>query len=334
MDGTRQRALIDLLVAAVLSMAAFALYAVTLAPTVLPGDGGEFQFVPYLLGVAHPTGYPLYTMLGWLWSRSLPVGDIAYRMNLFSAFWAALAVALVYLMARIPLRQRFPSLSIWVLRLLGIFAAATFAVTPTLWSQATIAEVYGLHIFFVVLIFYLLLRWGETGQSRFLYLAALAFGFSLTHHSTTLLLAPAILAYVWLTDRRVFRNWRRMLTVLLLLLLPLLLYLYIPIRAPHTPYLYLPLTEERELVLYENTWPYFASFVLGGPFRGSVDLSVNLGDRLAMSWGLLSAEVGWIGVILALAGVVQLALGRPAANSRRSWALLALTGLTYLSVVA
>ena len=57
----------------------------TLAPTVLAGDGGEFQFVPYLLGVAHPTGYPLYTLLGWLWSHLLPVGDVAYRMNLFSA---------------------------------------------------------------------------------------------------------------------------------------------------------------------------------------------------------------------------------------------------------
>ncbi|NIV36069.1 MAG: membrane protein, partial [Anaerolineae bacterium] len=57
MENRPRRAPLDLLVAVLLGAASFALYAVTLAPTVLVGDGGEFQFVPYLLGVAHPTGY-------------------------------------------------------------------------------------------------------------------------------------------------------------------------------------------------------------------------------------------------------------------------------------
>jgi 4-amino-4-deoxy-L-arabinose transferase-like glycosyltransferase len=332
--GIQRHRLLDLLTATVLGGVAFALYAATLAPTVLAGDGGEFQFVPYVLGVAHPTGYPLYTLLGWLWSHLLPVGDVAYRMNLFSAFWAALAVALVYPTVRALLRQVFPSLGFLFQRLVGIVAALTFAVTPTLWSQAIIAEVYGLHVFFVVLILSLLVNWGEHGRSRSLYLAALAFGLSLAHHSTTLLLAPAILVYVWLIDRRVYRDWRLMLKALLLLLLPLLLYLYIPLRAPETPYLRLPLAAGRELVLYENTWSNLVSFVLGGPFRGSVDLSVDLGERLLMSWGFLRDEVGWIGVALALAGAVQLAVGLPSTGGRRSWALLALTGLTYLASVA
>ena len=333
-EGIQRHKQIDLLIASVLGAAAFALYSATLAPTVLAGDGGEFQFVPYLLGVAHPTGYPLYALLGWLWSHVLPVGDVAHRMNLFSAFWAALAVALVYPTVRALLRQVFPSLGLLFQRLVGIVAALTFAATPTLWSQAIIAEVYGLHIFFVVLILYLLLDWGEHGRARSLYLAALAFGLSLAHHSTTLLLAPAILVYVWLTDRRVYRDWRLILKVLLLLVLPLLLYLYIPLRAPQTAYLHLPLAKGRELVLYENTWSNLVSFVLGGPFRGSVDLSVDLGERLLMSWGFLRNEVGWIGVALALVGVVQLAWGLLSTGGRRNWALLALTGLTYLVVVA
>jgi 4-amino-4-deoxy-L-arabinose transferase-like glycosyltransferase len=342
MDGIRRRTLVDLLVAVALGAAAFVLYVVTLAPTVLAGDGGEFQFVPYLLGVAHPTGYPLYTMLGWLWSHLLPVGDVAYRMNLFSAFWAALAVAFVYPAALSLLRQVLPSLSPSVRRLLGVLAAVTFAGTPTLWSQAIIAEVYGLHIFFVVLIFYLLFAWGEHRQRRSLYLAAFTFGLSLTHHSTTVLLVPAILVYVWLADRQVLRDWRMLLRVSMLLLLPLLLYLYIPLRAPHTPYLRLPLTDQRDLILYENTWSHFAYFVLGGPFGGSLDLSVDLGARLAMSWGFLRDEVGWLGVVLVLVGVVGLAVGRPATGSGRGavkdsggrWALLALTGLTYIVSVA
>ncbi|MGD9318201.1 MAG: DUF2723 domain-containing protein, partial [Anaerolineae bacterium] len=334
MDRTQRHKLLDGLIATLLGGAAFALYALTLAPTVLAGDGGEFQFVPYLLGVAHPTGYPLYTLLGWLWSHLLPIGDVAYRMNLFSAFWAALAVGLLYPTARSLLRQVFPSLLPLNRRLLALLAGVTFAVTPTFWSQALIAEVYGLHTFFVVLLFCFLLSWGESRRPRALLLAALGFGLGLTHHSTTLLLAPGILVYVWLTDRRVFRSPRLCLGAAGLVLLPLLLYLLLPLRAPHTPYLRLPLTETRQLVLYENTWSNFFHFVTGGPFGGSVDLSVNVGVRLGMSWGFLRAEVGWPGIVLALVGLVQLATGRPVRGSGRNGALLALTGLAYVTSVA
>jgi hypothetical protein len=347
MEGTRWRRWLDLLVAALLGVAALALYASTLAPTVLYGDAGEFQFVPFLLGVAHPTGYPLYALLGWLWSHLLPLGDAAYRMNLFSAFSAALAVAFLYPATRALLRQVFPPLLPFsAQRLIAILAAATFAVTPTLWSQAVIAEVYGLHAFLVVVIFYLLLTWGERRLEAYsaraggegeglLLLAAFAFGLSLAHHSTTLLLAPAILAYVWLIDRGLFRARRFVLGCLLLVLLPLALYLYIPLRAPYTPYLRLPLVGDHELVLYEQTWSGFVSFVLGGPFRGSVDVSVDLGQRLLMSWGFLRDEVGYIGFVLALIGLAHVALGRPASGSARSrWAPLALTGLAFVCSVA
>ena len=342
MENRPRPAPLDLLIAVLLGGASFTLYAVTLAPTVLVGDGGEFQFVPYLLGVAHPTGYPLYTILGWLWSHLLPVGDVAYRMNLFSAFGAALAVALLYPLTRSLLRQTLPPLSLSIRRLIAIAAASTFAVTPTLWSQAIIAEVYGLHLFFVVLIFYLLLIWGEGRQPRHLLLAALAFGLSMTHHSTTLLLAPAILAYLLLVDRRLFLDWRFLLKCVLLLLVPLLLYFYIPLRAPDTPYLRLPLAAGRELVLYENTLPSLVDFVLGGPFSSSVDFSVDLGERLTMAWGFLRDEVSWAGVILALVGVAGLVTATSWAGFRREdgadsagrLAILVFTALAYVVSVA
>jgi hypothetical protein len=156
------------------------------------------------------------------------------------------------------------------------------------------------------------------------------------------LLAPALLAYIGLIDRRAFRDRRPVLKALLLLLLPLLLYLYLPLRAPQTPYLRLPLTEGRDLVLYENTLASLVGFVLGGPFGGSIDLSVDLGERLAMAWGFLRGEVRWIGLILALVGVIQLAVGRLAPGphagqsgpGRGHRALLALTGLAYVTSVA
>jgi hypothetical protein len=343
MSDSRRQPPVDLAIAVLLGGGAFLLYLATLAPTVLAGDPGEFEFVPYLLGVAHPTGYPLYCLLGWAWSHLLPFSDPAWRMNLFSAFWAALAVALLYPTARLLLRQALPALPPGTQRPLAALAAATFAVTPTLWSQAVIAEVYGLHIFFVVLLFHLLLRWsskqqaaGDQSAARILLLAACCFGLSLTHHATTVLLAPALLAYWQVTSGKVqvsdepHSKHNLLLATCYLLLavcLPLLLYLYIPLRAPHTSYLRLPLAPGRELVLYENTLGNLLNFVTGGPFGGSVDLSVNLGERLAMAWGLLRSEVGWIGVLLALVGIGRLAIVR-------KWALLALTGLAFGATVA
>lgn len=325
----------DVALAIGLGAAALALYVVTLAPTVLAGDGGEFQFVPYLFGIAHPTGYPLYCLLGGVWSRLLPLGDVAFRMNLFSAVAAAAAVALLYPTGLEMLRRASPALPLPARRLLAALAAATLAATPTLWSQAVMAEVYGLHIFLAVLLFYLLLAWSRRRERRLLLLAALCFGLGLAHHSTTVLWLPAALAFVWLETRvddgpspaRRGRPIPFYLSLLVVVALPLLLYLYIPLRAPHTPYLQQRLTGERQLVLYENTLPNLVDFVTGGPFGGSVDFGVDLGQRLAMAAGFLLDEVGWLGIALAGVGLVRLLWDR-------RWSLLALTGLAYLAVVS
>ena len=77
-----------------LFVASLALYGRILAPTILPADSGEFQFVSHVLGIAHPPGYALYTMLA-KWFTFLPLGDIAYRVNLFSACTSALTLVVL-----------------------------------------------------------------------------------------------------------------------------------------------------------------------------------------------------------------------------------------------
>jgi hypothetical protein len=356
------RARTTLIIATALALSGLALYVKTAAPTVLAADGGEFQFVPYIAGIAHPTGYPLYTMLGWLWSHALPFGDVAYRMNLFSVLWAAVAMTLLYLSSILFLRLASPNIPQGALHASALVATATLAVSQTFWSQAVIAEVYSLNAFFVVLIFYLLLRWEHAGkacpeQSRrdrrrtgnlsaaaSLLLVAFTYGLSLTHHRTMLLLAPAVAVFLWLAGREThptsvaatfarmpgrlkssLRN-RDLLKALLVLLLPLLLYLYIPWRAPFTPYLRLPLSADKELVLYHNTPQGFWNLVMGQMFRGELGYRTETLTRLRMVADLLRDQFGLVGVALGLLGVLRLALGR-------RWALLALTGLTYLANV-
>jgi hypothetical protein len=361
--------LFDMLSALTLGLGSFVLYVVTLAPTVLFADGGEFQFVPYILGIAHPTGYPLYLLLGWAWSHALPIGDVAYRMNLFSALWAALAVGLSYLVALRFIRLAATEISLLTVRLSAVVAALTFAVGETFWSQAVIAEVYSFNAFFVTLIL-LLTFWvaqclvdgkaqGSTpgGISPLAFrslVLATVFGLGLTHHVTVLLLLPGILVFLWLIQRSSQPGQRHTLDVLarvkvaapetrplslfaprsllrrvgfalalvVALVVPLLLYLYLPLRAPHTPYATLQLSESQTLTLYENTWRGFVDHLTASPFAGYLALPAAGGERMLMTWRLLRDQIGLAGFGLALIGLGRLIVGR-------QWPFLALTGLGY-----
>lgn len=214
------------LLGAAVALLAFALYLSTLAPTVLyyedptMYDPAMLQAEAYVLGIGHPSGYPTYMLLTHLFTY-LPFGDVAYRVNLASAVYAAAAVFVVYLVA---------------LRLGGRAVAAAvgalaFGVSQTFWSQATLAEVYTLNALFIALILLTLLVWRDTRRDRYLLAAALLMGLSLTHHLTSGLLLPAGLAFVFLVDRGKLREWRLSLKAAGLFVVGLLPYLYLPVRA-------------------------------------------------------------------------------------------------------
>lgn len=212
-------------------LAALALYLTTMAPSVatLLDDSLEFQLVTYLPGIAHPTGYPLYTLLGWLFTR-LPLGDVAYRVNLLSAVCAALSVSLVYRAGLVY------SGNGWRGRLAALTGAAALAVSPVFWSQATIAEVYTLHAVLVASLLWLLAPGGQQTHIgvRRLTVVALIFGLGLAHHRSIVLWVPGVLAYLgWAGQRGGLetagrRSW---LQVGLGVLLPLTLYAYLPLRG-------------------------------------------------------------------------------------------------------
>lgn len=219
-------------VVACLGVSGFALvlYLRTLAPGVLhydrPAmlDSAMFQAQAATLGITHPTGYPTYTMLGYLFTY-LPVGDAAYRVNLLSAVMGAVAVALLFLVGY---------------RLSGsVIAAAVgslaFGVGDTFWSQAVIAEVYTLNAVFICLVLLTLLLWRDTGRDRYLLGAAFLMGLSLTHHVTTGLLLPAAALFVTMVNWRKLLEWRLVLSGAGLFLLGLTPYLYLPIRASMEP---------------------------------------------------------------------------------------------------
>ena len=83
-------------VALTLFLLSFGLYFSTLAPGMLRGDSGEFQWAMVSLNVAHATGYPLFTLVGNLWQYLIPIGAVAFRLNLLAAIFGALTIAFVY----------------------------------------------------------------------------------------------------------------------------------------------------------------------------------------------------------------------------------------------
>src|SRR5687767_4487219 len=122
---------LDFAISLSLFSAVFTLYIRTLAPSLLYGDSAEFQTTAYTLGIGHPTGYPIYMLIAKLFTF-LPVGEIAYRVNLFSAFSAALTVTLVYLI----------TCKLGAAHAAALYGSLALALTPLFWKYASGAEIY------------------------------------------------------------------------------------------------------------------------------------------------------------------------------------------------
>jgi len=185
----------DIATACGLFAALLVLYVRTLAPGLLFGDGGELQTLTYTLGLTHPTGYPVYLVLSRLFAF-LPVGDLAYRVNLFSALMSAAAVMLIYLSARQLTQRTLPAL----------VGALAFAVAPVVWWHAAMSEVYTPAAAFLAAILLLTLRWREYNHPRLLFAAGVVGGLSVGVHGMVGVAAPATLLYLLLCARG-WRNW-------------------------------------------------------------------------------------------------------------------------------
>jgi hypothetical protein len=215
----------------VLAAAALALYLPTVGRTVGKADTFEFQVVAPALGVAHPTGYPLFILLGKLFSL-LPVGQVAWRVNLTSVACAMLAVGVLYT-AISKVLARGNDLS----RCCALIAALVLAASPVFWSQAVVAEVYALNAVFVALVLWLALYGLDRRQQddgwdarRWLFGLALIYGVSLTNHLTMVLLAPVLALAIWWVRPRA--SWLGWLAAAALFALGLSIYSYILVRWP------------------------------------------------------------------------------------------------------
>ena len=317
-------------------------YSRTLAPTVTLVDSGELIVAARFLGVAHPPGFPLYLILAHLFSL-IPIGSIAFRINFASAFFAALASGLVTLVVaefiastcypmetKVKKGKKKLTLS-WARDdgegksggMLNIFPAVSsgllLAFSRTLWSYATIAEVYTLNTLLIVTILFLTTRWrhriledplwthGKSGRptitdhDRPLYAAAITFGLALgVHHVTVGLLLPALAALVYRTQGLEFFKSRRLVYAALLSLCALFVVnSYLPLAASANPILNWGDPRSLRTIWWHITgrqYQVFFSFtpaILGEEFRKFVDLLLTEFGRPWMPLVLICAGFGY-----------------------------------------
>jgi hypothetical protein len=297
-----------------LTVAAFAflIYFRTLIPGLGGGgDAAKFQYLGSVLGTAHPPGYPLYIFVSYIFSH-LPAGVMAFRMNLMSAFFAALTAAVATLTLD---RLKCPPV-------VSAAAALGLAFGPIFWSKSTVAEVYTLNAALSSLIVWQALRWADSGRRRDLYLTAALLGLSLGNHLTAAMLAPALALFV-LAVRPDEVRVKTAVTCIALGALGLTQYGFILIRTwQKSPY-----AEAQAANLTELWHVIIASKYSGDMFRYSAGTLFT--ERVPALAGVFVHELG-------VAGVAALALGMVWGVAARSRAALlfvgALIGVAFLTL--
>lgn len=280
----------------------FVPYVRTLAPTVLYYDwpflldSAMLQVQAIVLGIPGGTGSPTWAMLTHLFTY-LPVGDLAYRTNLSSAAYAAVAVSLVY-GAGLLLSRRVAA---------AAAGALALGLSDTFWSMAVIAEIYDLNALLIMLPIFTLLVWREHRRDHYLLLAAFLMGLALTNHMTGGLVLPAGLLFVAFVEWRKLLEWRLVLKGAGLFVLGLTPYLYLPVRASMDP----PLNEWNP-----TTFEHFWTLVSGGDHHNLLFVfgPAELPDRLMLYGQNLFANLHWGLVMFGVTGfAVLLVRDRPAA---------------------
>lgn len=273
-------------------------------------DVGEMQTVPYILGIAHPTGFPVFTLAGWAFSHALPLGSAAWRMTCFSALamsGAAYVVALV-----VDAESGDP--------VVAMLAGWFFAFSDLAWNRGTRTEVHALSTLLIAATLYCMLRWAKTHDLRSLWFAAAAWGLALGTHPVAALLGIGLVMLLLV-------HWETLPTrtlagaIALCAAIVVVAYAYLPVRSAQVyaqrrdPTLALGVAPGRPFWDYDHpsSAAGFAQLVSGSEFpvgdglaaAFSPETYVRHGGRYARD---LASNFTLAGALLALAGAVTFLL--------------------------
>lgn len=302
---------------------AFAGYLATMNPTFGYVDEGELAAVAATLGIAHPTGYPLVTLIGRLAAAVLPLRPVV-ALNLLAALLTAAGAGVLarlydHVLARLDAPPHPRPLAPGLRAVVAGAAALATAWTGFWWEQGTAFEVYALHALLMPLVVGLALRTTEElehgdGLPRSGPLFAYVLGLAFANHLTTVLLAPALLVHVLAHGGPLRRLLPRLARLAPWMLLGLTPYLVLPLRARLHPALDWGAPADLARLFAHVTGREYHAWM----FEGATTFVQQTRYFLAV----LPLDTGVVGVALAVAGIAWLALR----SGRHAWlALLLIT---------
>lgn len=295
----------------------FLLYVITLAPTIYNLDSAELTTAVASNGIIRATGYPLYLVVGKVWSW-LPVGDMGYRMNLFSAFCGALTILLT---DRILRRLAVGG---WArLGALGLLATA-----PFFWALSLIAEVYTLHTALMAGVILALLYGADQPSPFRLALPIFLMTLSLGNHAATVLLIPGCLWYVLVSHPRQLLKPRVWVAAATAMLVGASVFLVLPLRYAAQPAFNYAGTFDAAGNFHPvnlQTWSGFWWLISGKSFAGQM-----FGYAGTAVWSEVQAYLGQLWVAFLVVGIGPGLLGL-VVLWRRNWRLSGLLTLMFLA---
>ncbi len=214
----------------------FIIYVLTLERKLIGGDTTWYALQIPEMTLMVPTGYPTFSLLLKLFTF-LPAGDLAYRLNLFSAVFGGLTILFLFLTINRLIKNEVISLS----------CSLIFAFLYPYWYVANRLEFDTLNSFFIVLVLYSAVLYSGIKKRKYLYFFFFSLGLSLTNHPIAFFVIPAILLYVIMINPRIFKSARAVFISILYFILPLLSYFYLLIRSKQG---YGPVTDLLKLFYY------------------------------------------------------------------------------------
>jgi hypothetical protein len=288
-----------------------ALYSSTAAPDLYYTDCGELAGVAATLGVAHPTGYPLFTLIGHGWVQlPLPLSPIGKLGVLMVVLGAAAAGLIHRLMLRLLGELRW--LDARGIRSVALLTALLLATARTIWAQSLSVEVHALQVVLIVHLLYWLIRWKQTRLRSDQLWAAFALGLCFTNHLSSIVLLPGTMLFALMVGSgRWNERFRQLLLPAGITLTCALAYAYLPLRSASEPlFNWGEVHRSLSKFLYHVLGQQYSVWMFSGSAR----------QQLGVFWSLLLPNVA---VPFALTGIWALWK-----HSRAlAWLLLALAGV-------
>lgn len=285
----------------------FVVYAISLEGAIGFWDTGEAQTVPWIFGIMHPTGFPVFTILAGTFAHIFPFGDVSWRIALFSALCMSAAA---WLVSRIVFELRpYP----WI----AAASAWFFGFGEVAWSRGTRPEVHALAIAFAMLALYAAVRWYRRGEFAWLIAGAAAWGLGMGTHPLVALIGPALLIVFLVRAPSV--DSRAAFFALLAVVAGVLTYAYLPVRSAIVTAEHLDPTAQLGLPPGQSFWDNEhpsslsgfrqmisgADFGAGGTFGHLIAPETYSGGGMKYALSALK-EFTPFGLVLAVVGIVLL----------------------------